>query len=444
MIVDSNPAASTSPAIQTFNPKLCWYPVCFVEDLPKNRPYSFSLYDEPLVLFQDKEGNLICLTDRCPHRAAKLSDGQITDGKIECLYHGWQFGADGECLHILQLEANAKIPTAACVKSFKVVQRQGIIWMWAEEVENASEEDIPIIPELDKPEITCINYLRDLPYDQTYFIENVIDAAHVHISHDGVISKKEYARPLETEIEENNISGILSKVKGAGKSATSWGRHDFIAPNLVIYKFTIQIKDKSYDVGTALYSIPLGKNKCRILHRNFIGGLKWFINLTPRWIHHLQTNNLLEGDMELLVGQNLQINRLGKSLKEVFLPLKTSDTLVIEYRKWLDKFGSQLPYYQGYTTSKNLDNDGFDNQENIVDRLSQHTQLCSSCNRAYQRTIQLKKTFIGMAIVLAGIAIIADANSLQILAVCIALGMIALAIGAGKLQTKFERSYTRH
>ncbi len=116
MIVDSNPAASTSPAIQTFNPKLCWYPVCFVEDLPKNRPYSFSLYDEPLVLFQDKEGNLICLTDRCPHRAAKLSDGQITDGKIECLYHGWQFGADGECLHIPQLEANAKIPTAACVK----------------------------------------------------------------------------------------------------------------------------------------------------------------------------------------------------------------------------------------------------------------------------------------------------------------------------------------
>ncbi|MUG97785.1 Rieske 2Fe-2S domain-containing protein [Scytonema sp. UIC 10036] len=444
MNLDMNTTESTTQTAEKFNWKQCWYPVCFLQDLPKNLPYSFSLYDEPLVLFKDREGNLVCLTDRCPHRAAKLSDGQIIDGKIECLYHGWQFGTDGQCLHIPQLPVDAKIPANACVKSFKVVERQGIIWMWAGEVETALEQGIPIIPELDMPQFACVNYMRDLPYDQTLFIENVIDPAHVPISHDGVLSKKEYARPLEIEVEENTIAGILSRVKGAGKSATSWGRVDFIAPNLVLYKFSFQIKGKSCNAGTALYSIPLGKNKCRILHRNFINGLTWFINLKPRWMHHFQTNNILEGDMALLVGQNLQIHQLGESLKQIYLPLKTSDTLVIAYRKWLDKFGSSLPYYQGYSTSKNIDSHEFNNKVASLDRLLQHTQLCSSCNRAYQATIRLKQTFIGIAIVLAGTAIVADANWLQIVAVFAAFVITALATGAGRLQTKFERSYTRH
>ncbi|MCF2147586.1 Rieske 2Fe-2S domain-containing protein [Desmonostoc muscorum LEGE 12446] len=40
----------------------------------------------------------MCLTDRCPHRTAKFSERQIIDGKIECLYHDWQFGSDGQPL----------------------------------------------------------------------------------------------------------------------------------------------------------------------------------------------------------------------------------------------------------------------------------------------------------------------------------------------------------
>src|SRR3712207_7370858 len=41
--------------------------------------------------------------------------------------------------------------------------------------------------------------------------------------------------------------------------------------------------------------------------------------------------------------------------RSVYLPLKTSDLFVIEYRKWLDKFGYSLPFYQGYSTSKGVD-----------------------------------------------------------------------------------------
>lgn len=443
MIADVNFKKQTDLAPeqqQEFNYRHCWYPICFVQDLPTNRPYSFSLYDELFVAFKHKD-KVVCLIDRCPHRAAKLSDGQIIDGKIECLYHGWQFGSNGECQHIPQLPADTEIPRNACVKSFPVVERQGIIWMWADS-EAAQSDRIPTIAELDKPGFVSSDYMRDLPYDQSYFIENVIDPAHVNISHDGILGKREYARPLEIEVIANSEKGIESRIRGMGQSGTRSSNLDFIAPNLVLY--TISNEQRGWFGGTALYSIPLGKDRCRILLRNYGNFLSWKVKLTPRWFDHIMVRNkILEGDLQLVVGQKKQIQQLGKNLKEVFLPLKTSDTLVLEYRKWLDKFGSSLPYYQGYSTSKNMGSSGENSsQSSPLDRFSQHTLLCSSCNRTYQITNLLKFSLVGMAIALAALGIVTESGT-KIVAVSASLLAVVLAAMAHKLKTQFERSYTR-
>ncbi len=37
-----------------------WYFITFVRELPSNRPYGFSLFNEPFVLFRDKNDNLVC------------------------------------------------------------------------------------------------------------------------------------------------------------------------------------------------------------------------------------------------------------------------------------------------------------------------------------------------------------------------------------------------
>ena len=39
----------------------------------------------------------------CLYRLAKLSEGQLIDGRLECLYHGWQFQGDGKCVKIPQV-----------------------------------------------------------------------------------------------------------------------------------------------------------------------------------------------------------------------------------------------------------------------------------------------------------------------------------------------------
>jgi phenylpropionate dioxygenase-like ring-hydroxylating dioxygenase large terminal subunit len=426
---------------QEFNWRQCWYPITFVEDLPKDRPYSFTLYDEPLVLFRNKDEQLVCLIDLCPHRAAKLSDGQIIDGKIECLYHGWQFGKDGQCLHIPQLPDEAKIPPNSCVKSFIVVECQGMIWMWAGEADTADDKLIPTIAELDKPEFVSTNIVRDLNYDQQFFIENVVDTAHVNISHAGTQGKRENAQPLEMEVIESSKNGFLGRLRGTREPNKPWSPIEFIAPNFVIYRFSIP--QKNWAGGLALYSIPLGKGRCRVLARNYRNFMTWKVKLTPRWLDHMFRNKLLEEDLPLVVGAEKQIERLGQNLKEVYLPLKTCDVFVLEYRKWLDKFGSSLPYYHGYSTSKNVVNGECDRQPISLNRIEEHTHICSSCNQAYKVTNRLVQIFVGVAIALAALAIITDGSKMQIALVLASLGAVVSAASLGKLKTHFERYYTR-
>ena len=373
---------------QEFNSRNCWYPVTFSQDLPHDRPYGFSLYDEPLVLFRNSQGDLVCLQDLCPHRAAKLSDGQIIDGKIECLYHGWQFGSGGECSHIPQLTKDAKIPERACIKSYPVVECQGMVWIWAGEAQDAREELIPTLADLDRAEFVTADKMHEYPCDQFRVIENLLDPAHLEILHDGSQGKKENAQPLEMEILKSSIEGIKGRWRGMQKKDSEWINIDFFAPNLVFLKVNIK-EDKGWSLGLAIYSLPLGKNRCRIIIRGYRNFFTWQIKLVPRWFDHMNKCQISEEDIIVLARQQEITERLGKNLEQIYLPLRTCDLLVIEYRKWLDRFGSSLPYYQGYSTSKTAENNLEPNSE-IVDRFEQHTKICSSCNRAYRVSKQVR------------------------------------------------------
>ncbi|WP_375511342.1 hypothetical protein [uncultured Nostoc sp.] len=120
---------------------------------------------------------------------------------------------------------------------------------------------------------------------------------------------------------------------------------------------------------------------------------------------------------------------MGKNLKELYLPLKTSDTLVIEYRKWLNKYGSSLPFSQSFSSSKS---DVLNENTNItpipIYRLERHTKICSSCNQAYQVTNLVKQTLIGVAIALAALAILTDNSWVSCVAIAASLLAVVLVL----------------
>lgn len=58
-----------------------WYFVTFIRDLPSNRPYGFSLFNEPFVLFRDRENDLVCYSLSSLHETKK--DDHISTRSFE-------------------------------------------------------------------------------------------------------------------------------------------------------------------------------------------------------------------------------------------------------------------------------------------------------------------------------------------------------------------------
>ena len=74
-------------------------PVLLSEDLESGGPpIRVKLLGENLVAFRTLEGKVGLVGEHCSHRRASLYFGQIERDGIRCVYHGWKYGLNGQCL----------------------------------------------------------------------------------------------------------------------------------------------------------------------------------------------------------------------------------------------------------------------------------------------------------------------------------------------------------
>lgn len=75
-----------------------WQPAALVSEIDGQRPAkAIRLLGENLVLFKTEDGWALVSRFRA-HRGVDLAYGRLEDGGIRCLYHGWLYGPDGQCL----------------------------------------------------------------------------------------------------------------------------------------------------------------------------------------------------------------------------------------------------------------------------------------------------------------------------------------------------------
>ncbi|AVI65897.1 hypothetical protein CKQ84_08440 [Shewanella sp. WE21] len=190
-----------------------WYPLLFAVDFPAATPVAVTLFGEPLVLFRDASGVPQCLADRCAHRSVPLSLGQVCDGKIECMYHGWKFSGQGKCEHIPSLEEGEKIPSKANVPSKVTLERDGLIWVWAGETFEADVNKIPVYPQMDSDQWIVAKGTMDLEVDYSLLIENLVDPSHVPFVHRNTLAHPGLAQPLDCEIQRFPNGGLRGEFK---------------------------------------------------------------------------------------------------------------------------------------------------------------------------------------------------------------------------------------
>jgi phenylpropionate dioxygenase-like ring-hydroxylating dioxygenase large terminal subunit len=103
-----------------------WYVAGFSGELT-HQPLGRTFLNHPVVLFRNESGTVAALEDRCCHRQLPLSCGTVDGAGLRCGYHGMLYAPDGKCIDI---PGQDKIPEKACVRSYPVAERNGIIWIW--------------------------------------------------------------------------------------------------------------------------------------------------------------------------------------------------------------------------------------------------------------------------------------------------------------------------
>jgi phenylpropionate dioxygenase-like ring-hydroxylating dioxygenase large terminal subunit len=119
-----------------------WYVAAWPDEIG-DAPLARRICNEPVVLFRDAEGQPAALLDMCCHRGAPLHLGRVEADGIVCGYHGLTFDRSGRCVRI---PGQDQIPERARVRSFPVVEQDGLVWIWMGDAAKADTASIVRFP----------------------------------------------------------------------------------------------------------------------------------------------------------------------------------------------------------------------------------------------------------------------------------------------------------
>ena len=179
--MSSGEFTNAHPALAEF-----WHPVALSSDVGPE-PVAVRLAGQGWALLR-LGADVAAFADTCPHRRARLSAGQVIDGTLQCMYHGWRFARDGRCVDIPALGDAAQIPERATLRrAAEVTERDGLVWL------------APLPPRAPRPELVPGRPLPgegiatvQLPVlrveaNAAILIDNFLDEAHLPFVHAATI-----------------------------------------------------------------------------------------------------------------------------------------------------------------------------------------------------------------------------------------------------------------
>ncbi|RZA10385.1 MAG: aromatic ring-hydroxylating dioxygenase subunit alpha, partial [Proteobacteria bacterium] len=108
-----------------------WQPVALLDELEGDRPIkAVKLLGEHFVVFRDDTGRYGMLDRDCPHRGADLAFGRLEDGGVRCLFHGWLFDVQGNCIDTPAEPAGSKLCTRVKQAAYPVVEKSGMLFAY--------------------------------------------------------------------------------------------------------------------------------------------------------------------------------------------------------------------------------------------------------------------------------------------------------------------------
>jgi len=125
-----------------------WIPVGLSASFEPATSTGTHVDGKELVVWRDQNGQSHVWEDRCPHRGMRLSFGFVRGDHIACLYHGWQFNAEGQCQYI-PAHPQLDVPKTIKVPRYETIESAGMIWTrlaetGTEDFRSGSQKCLPV------------------------------------------------------------------------------------------------------------------------------------------------------------------------------------------------------------------------------------------------------------------------------------------------------------
>jgi phthalate 4,5-dioxygenase len=155
---------------------------------PDGAPLRVRLLGEDLIAFRDSDGKVGLLGEHCAHRGASLYFGKNGDGGLRCLYHGWKYDRDGNCIDMPNEPPQSRFCEKVKQTAYPCVERNGVVWAYL-----GPRDAMPPLPELEfltvpDSHVYVSKCLRECHWTQG--MEGDIDSVHVGFLHQGVFAKR--------------------------------------------------------------------------------------------------------------------------------------------------------------------------------------------------------------------------------------------------------------
>jgi len=301
-----------------------WFCVAWSKDLGIGEVQRIRYFDRELVLFRTREKKAVVLDAYCPHLGAHLAEGgRVLGESIRCPFHGWRYDGTGACVGI---PYSKRIPPKARVRTWDVIERNHMIFVWHHAEAKPPDWDVPDMPEFEDAEWTEPRFFDlEVPVHMQDMAENNCDPVHFQYVHGSLETP-----PSEISFADN---GRFFRIASVSKQETPAGTFD------------MELERDTWSLGLSSVRMKGIPN----------AGLMMFSSTAPidenntisRWIFTVTRNLADTAGEEFINGLStgvLQDMRIWKNKIYRAEPvLCEEDKYLAEFRRWTKQFYSARP-----------------------------------------------------------------------------------------------------
>lgn len=159
-----------------------WLPFLMSWELEADgSPERVRIMGENLIAFRNTKGNVGLIAENCPHRGASMFFGRNENDGLACVYHGWKFAPDGNCMEMPSEPDESNYYTKVRVGSYPCVEKGGLVWTYMGPMD--APPPLPGLEWLDLPDGHVIASKRVQYSNWLQALEGEIDQSHLSFTH---------------------------------------------------------------------------------------------------------------------------------------------------------------------------------------------------------------------------------------------------------------------